>query len=170
MYGIGSPTICRYQRNQALKRRLCKTCLLLLAATCAGAMSLFGYEQAEAFHRTTWEESTKDRSFTIDLHHSFPEPTASIFFVACMAFAALAYFYYHSNDNDEHQKPILVSGAMAGLLAALSLNFGVFLGIFALEPWFLLLSLVVSDCFHFVFFRRPWHAECRKEILDDEKI
>lgn len=87
-----------------------------------------------------------------------------------MAFAALAYFYYHSNDNDEHQKPILVSGAMAGLLVALSLNFGVFLGIFALEPWFILLSLVISDCFHFIFVHRPRHEDCKKEVLDDEKI
>ena len=161
MHVTSKSTTCRHQRNQTLKSRLLKACLLLLATMCAGVMGRFAHAQARPsglrFDRLE------------NLEHKLPEPVASVFFVACMAFAALAYYYYHSNDNDEHQKPILVLGAMAGLLAALSLDFGVFLGIFALEPWFLLLGLVVSDCFHSIFFQKPRYAECEKEVFDDEK-
>lgn len=164
MYGV-----CRHQRNHTLKQRLCKACVLLLAPLCAKLTGLFAYAHARHDHRANWAELTKSTSTWVVNNQRLPDPTPIVFFIACMAFAALAYLYHRSNDSDVYQKPVLVSGAMAGLLVALSSDVGVLLGVFALEPWFLLLGLVVSDCFHSVFVQRTWDAMCKKKAFDDGK-
>jgi hypothetical protein len=61
-------------------------------------------------------------------------------------------------------------GRSISFSGVLSSDVEVLLNIFALEPWFLLSSLVVSDCFHSMFVTKASHAECKEEVLDDEMI
>jgi hypothetical protein len=175
----GSSTPYHHQPNWTLGGKVRKACLPLLAALCAGIMGIFANAQAPGEHILSAEGESTDRTFPPTLRpmvwnthndpQKLPEPTDSFFFIACMAFAGLTSLYYRSNERDEYQKPILVSGAMVGLLAALSLDLGILLGIFALEPWVVLLSLVVSDCFHRAVLRRPLQAVCKTHTINNEK-
>lgn len=84
-----------------------------------------------------------------------------------MAFTALAYAYHSLNQQDERQNAFLAVAAMAGLLAALSLDVGILLGIFGVEAWCILLGLVASDLFHWALNRRSRYPD--SEWLGDEK-
>lgn len=102
-------------------------------------------------------------------HQLLAQPNDLMFFAACMAFTALAYAYYRLNENDNHQKDILVSSTMTGLVVALGLDLGLLIGIFGAESWFIVLGLVVSDVFHGVCLRRSQVSKWYEQAREDEE-
>jgi hypothetical protein len=154
-------TIHACQQRQRWRRPI-KVATLLLAIVCAGLMSCFANAHAHQVHRDKWAKLTRivplsAKGFTPP---ALADPPALLFLVASMSFTASTHAYYITNRDDVFQNAILLSGTMLGLLMALSLDLGILLGIFGLEQWFLLLSLVVSDVFHFVCVRRQRCEGC----------
>lgn len=138
-----------------------KVAILLLALVCASLMGSFAYAHANSDHRTRWDKVTNiatGRSTYLE-GRLFADPPALVFFVASMSLPVGAYVYHASNDGDSFQNAFLTTGALAGLLVALAMDIGLVLGIFGLEPWFLILSLTVSDVFHFICIRRPRYEQ-----------
>jgi hypothetical protein len=167
----GMCTIHACQQPQRWRRPI-KVVTFLLAIVCAGLMSCFANAHAHQVHRDKWEKlasivPTSAKDFTLPL---LADPPALLFLVASMSFTASTHAYYTTNRGYIFQNTILLSGAVLGLLMALSLDLGILLGIFGLEPWFLLLSLVVSDIFHFVCVRRQRCEGCvSNQEFGDEK-
>ena len=135
---------------------------ILLAIVCAVVMSNFAYANGLQAHRDKWEKLTMIAPISAEplAHSTLADPPALLFLIASMSFTALAYVYYSGNQNDTFQKTILISGTVLGLLMSLSTDLGILLGIFGLEPWLLLLSLVISDVVHSISVRRQRCEGC----------
>lgn len=135
-------------------------------------MSGFAHAHSHQLHREKWERlisilPTSAKPFTNPI---LADPPALLFLIASMSFTVLVYAYYSINRNDTSQNTILLSGTVLGLLMALSMDLGILLGIFGLEQWFLLLSLILSDSFHLIFVRRQRCEGCvSNQGFDDEK-
>jgi hypothetical protein len=158
-------------RHMYNSTRLTKVITTLLASVCASFMSLFAFAHGHQMHRDNFDFEVLSPAQP-PWHLVTTEPPAVFFFIASMSFTTLSYANYSSNRSDVYQNTILISGTVSGLLVALSLDTGVLSGIFGLEPWFLLLSLVLSDFFHFVCVRKQRCTcdECvRNEEFGDEK-
>lgn len=149
-----------------------KAILLLLAIVCAGLMSSFAYAHSREIHRDKWAKLSSiapisAKTFELPMPAN---PPALLFLIASMSFTASAYTYHSVNRSDSFQNPILILGTVLGLLMALSIDLGILLGIFGLEHWFLLLSLVISDIFHSVCVRKQRCEGCvSTQGFGDEK-
>jgi hypothetical protein len=160
---------CQHRRRS---RRLIKVIASLLAIVCASLMSKFAYAHSHQVYRDNGEKLTSIFPITAKPFAlpSLADPPALLFLIASMSFTASAYAYYSSNRGDIFQNTILLSGTVLGLLLALSMGLGILLGIFGLEQWFLLLSLVISDIFHFICVRRQRCEGCvSNQEFGDEK-
>jgi hypothetical protein len=155
-------------RHMYNSTRLTKFIITLLALVCAGLMNSCAYARSHQVHRDkSWDPQPRDKP---PWHLVILDPPALLFLIASMLFTALCYAYHASNRGDVFQRPILILGTVSGLLVALSLDTGILLGICGLEPWFLLLSLVLSDFFHLVFVRQQRCEEwVSHQELGDEK-
>jgi len=146
-------------------RRFAKTIIAPLASVCAILMSGFAYAHGRPVNRDKWEGLT-----SVFVNSAKPlapgilaDPPAFLFFIASMLFTSLAYTYHSINRGDAFQNTILAWGIVLGLLTAWSMDLGVLLGVFGLEQWFLLLSLVLSDIFHLIFVRSQRCEECETD-------
>jgi len=99
------------------------------------------------------------------------EPTGLAFFVASMAFVALASTYYQAAYCNNRQGVILLGVSITGLLVAWKLDVGMLVGLYCIETWFVLLGLVVSDIFQAACQRRmtPKAAEEEQTGTDFER-
>ena len=135
-------------------------------------MSCFANAHAHQVHREKWAKLTSIFPISAkgSTHPTLAEPPALLFLVASISFTASTHAYYSTNRGDIFQNTTLLSGTVLGLLMALSMDLGILLGIFGLEPWFLLLCLILSDVFHFVCVRRQRCEACvSNQEFGDEK-
>ena len=135
-------------------------------------MSKFAYAHSHEVHRDKWEKLTSIFPITAKpfVHSILADPPALLFLIASMSFTASAFAYYSINRSDVFQNTILLSGTVLGLVVALSMDLGILLGIFGLEQWFLLLSLMISEVFHFVCVRKQQCEGCvSNQEFGDEK-
>lgn len=143
---------------------------MLSALVCASLMSSFAYAHGRQVHRDRWLDHQPGTKPPGHLQVLLADPSTLLFFIASMSFTALAYAYHYSNGSDTYQNTILIAGIALELLVALAMDIGILLGLFGLEPWFILLSLVLSDFFHLICVRGQRYEECVSDRgLGDEK-
>lgn len=141
---------------------------MLLALACASLMSRFAYAHRNQTHRDKLDAARPSVNPQAD--SALTDPSTLLFFIASMSFTGLAYAYHSSNRSDAYQNSILIAGIVLGLLVALAMDTGILLGLFGLEPWFVLLSLVLSDFFHLICIPRQRCEECvNDQDFCDEK-
>lgn len=91
------------------------------------------------------------------------DPSGLSFFVASMAFVALASAYYQSTCYDNRESILVLCVSIAGSLVVWRSGVGILIGLYCIETWLFLLGLVVSDIFQAACQRRTRPGEAEKE-------
>lgn len=151
--------------KKTMKRRW-KAATLALASVCIRTTGNFALSHSDDIHRSRWKEITafanarypiqmcrRKVMLTVSqqIQTPIPEPqfiadsSGLSFFVASMAFVALASVYHQATCCDNRQDLIVFCVSIAGLVLVWRLDVGILVGLYCIETWFVLLGLVVSD-------------------------